>query len=139
MPGMKLLIDTNILLSALLYQNDYQNTLKLFEKADELAVNYHISEFTIYSTCLILMHKKRQHRYEEFIKYIEGKQNIFIENLEPSDLREIFNLKINLDFDDRVQYYLAKKKNLQLVSFDADFDKTDLKRLTPEEALSQLF
>lgn len=39
--------------------------------------------------------------------------------------------KWHLDFDDAYQYTVVKKHQLQLVSFDKDFDKTDLKRLEP--------
>ena len=38
-----------------------------------------------------------------------------------------------LDFDDAYQYVVAEKYNLALVSFDADFDRTDKKRMVPAE------
>ncbi len=136
---MKLLIDTNILLSVLLNQNDHETALEFLDKVEKFDIQYSISEFGMYSAYLLITRRKRPDILNEFISYLEKGKNINIENLKPSDLREIINLKVNLDFDDRVQYYLAKKKNLQLISFDADFDKTDLKRLTPSEALEQLF
>lgn len=40
-----------------------------------------------------------------------------------------------LDFDDAYQYVIAKRDNLTLVSFDADFDRTDLQRRTPAQTL----
>lgn len=45
------------------------------------------------------------------------------------------SIRFNLDFDDAYQYYLAKKYNLTVVSFDKDFDRTDLRRKTPGEIL----
>jgi hypothetical protein len=33
--------------------------------------------------------------------------------------------KFALDFDDAYQYVVAEKYDLQLVSFDADFDRTE--------------
>jgi len=39
----------------------------------------------------------------------------------------------NLDFDDAYQYATAEIYNLNLVSFDTDFDKTKRGRLTPEK------
>ncbi|NTV47430.1 MAG: PIN domain-containing protein [Chlorobiales bacterium] len=36
-----------------------------------------------------------------------------------------------LDYDDAYQYTLARKYGLDLVSFDRDFDKTDMKRIVP--------
>ena len=37
----------------------------------------------------------------------------------------------SLDFDDAYQYVVAEKFGLTLVSFDTDFDRTDLKRIIP--------
>jgi predicted nucleic acid-binding protein len=42
---------------------------------------------------------------------------------------------LNLDFDDAYQYVLAQRRGLRLVSFDADFDRTPLGRVTPAQAL----
>ncbi len=39
----------------------------------------------------------------------------------------------NLDFDDAYQYMLAKEYQLQIISFDKDFDKTKLGRKEPSE------
>jgi len=39
--------------------------------------------------------------------------------------------KVDLDFDDGLQYYYAKKAGIQIVSFDRDFDETDVKRVEP--------
>ena len=41
----------------------------------------------------------------------------------------------NLDFDDAYQYTVASKYNLTIVSFDADFDRTDLGRKQPAALL----
>jgi len=40
-----------------------------------------------------------------------------------------------LDFDDAYQYVTAEKFNLTIVSYDIDFDKTELGRKTPKEIL----
>ena len=39
----------------------------------------------------------------------------------------------HLDFDDAYQYVTSEKFNLVIVSFDADFDRTDRKRVVPAE------
>lgn len=41
-----------------------------------------------------------------------------------------------LDFDDAYQYVIAKRDHLTLVSFDADFDRSDLERKTPAQVLA---
>jgi len=43
-----------------------------------------------------------------------------------------------LDFDDAYQYVIAKRDKLTLVSFDTDFDHTDLQRQTPAQILASL-
>nr|WP_243666302.1 PIN domain-containing protein [Vulcanisaeta sp. JCM 16159] len=43
--------------------------------------------------------------------------------------------KVGLDFDDGLHYYYAKKMGLKLISFDKDFDKTDIERLEPHDVL----
>jgi uncharacterized protein len=40
-----------------------------------------------------------------------------------------------LDFDDAYQYIAAERNGVPLVSFDSDFDDTDLGRLTPQQVL----
>jgi len=46
--------------------------------------------------------------------------------------------RFRLDFDDAYQYVTAREYGLTLVSFDADFDRTDRKRRTPAEVLKAL-
>lgn len=41
--------------------------------------------------------------------------------------------RFNLDFDDAYQYAVAEKYNLEIVSFDTDFDRTERRRKTPDE------
>ena len=40
----------------------------------------------------------------------------------------------HLDFDDAYQYTAADEYGHVLVSFDTDFDRTPLKRITPKQA-----
>ena len=47
---------------------------------------------------------------------------------------EVF-ARFNLDFDDAYQYVVAEKYNLTIISFDSDFDSTELGRKTPREIL----
>jgi len=37
-----------------------------------------------------------------------------------------------LDFDDSYQYAVAQKYSLEIISFDADFDRTEKGRKIPE-------
>jgi len=46
--------------------------------------------------------------------------------------------RFDLDFDDAYQYVVAEKYGLTIISFDSDFDKTELGRRTPKEVLEEL-
>jgi len=45
-------------------------------------------------------------------------------------------VQFRLDFDHACQYALASSQGLNIVSFDADFDRTDLVRHTPTSILA---
>jgi uncharacterized protein len=45
--------------------------------------------------------------------------------------------RTGLNFDDAYQYVAAEKHDLTLVSFDADFDRTERGRKTPAEVLGE--
>ena len=64
-------------------------------------------------------------------------QGAQIYQTELAEEKEIAGLTqtINLDFDDTLQYFVAKKLDAVLVSFDRDFDKTDLKRVEPSQVV----
>ncbi len=55
--------------------------------------------------------------------------------LEPEHTEQLVEVseKFNLDFDDAYQYLCALKYGLTLISFDSDFDRTDLQRKTPDQ------
>ena len=57
-----------------------------------------------------------------------------------SALDELLTLKVTekfgLDFDDVLNYYLARKyRSEEIISFDKHFGKTDVKRLKPVDLL----
>lgn len=133
-----LLIDTNILFSLFLDQNDYESTEKLFTKIEELNIRTFIADFAVYTVCIILSVRNEKIYLEKILNFLRENKNIRIYKLNLEEILETTNLKIELDFDDKVQYYLSKKKKLTLVSFDKDFDGTGIKRLTPKEALRKL-
>ncbi len=61
-----------------------------------------------------------------------------IRHLPPEILRVIqIQKKYGLDYDDSYQYVSTVEYDLQIISFDDDFDDTDLDRITPAEVLSK--
>jgi predicted nucleic acid-binding protein len=43
--------------------------------------------------------------------------------------------KYDLDFDDAYQYVAAKSRHLQLITFDKDFNKTDINPQVPQNII----
>jgi len=62
--------------------------------------------------------------------------SIYDTNLSDEMAAALITEKIDLDFDDTLQYYVAKKLGVDaLVSFDKHFDKVDIRRVEPRDLL----
>lgn len=128
------LIDTNIFLEALLEQNRTDEVKRLF-RTKPLA-DFYITDFSLHSIGVILFKLKQSRLYYSFIEdlILDG---IGILSLRNSDLLKLHEISIryDLDFDDAYQYVSTKKYDLQFISFDKDFDKTDINRKEPIDIL----
>jgi predicted nucleic acid-binding protein len=133
-----MLIDSNIAFSLLLEQNDYEETNRLFDVIEHFSLKVTILDFALYSMTINFLKRGHCKEIKQFLETLNSSKNISIYRPKPSEISEALSLNINLDFDDKLHYYLAKKKNLSFISYDQDFDKTDLKRLTPTQVLKTL-
>lgn len=137
------LFDTNIFLETLLEQQ----RADICERALASATKEHpgwVTGYTLHSIEAIIGAARRRQmsaRYwpdllEKFLTSIEI--NPFMHRYETSTPEEkivvgIAN-SINLDFDDALQYYVAKSKRLALVTLDKDFrGLKDIQVLDPAE------
>jgi len=70
--------------------------------------------------------------------FIDG--DVSLIRLKPEDSKQLIEVvnQLKLDFDDAYQYLAAELNDLTIVSFDKDFDKTELGRKTPSQILKQL-
>jgi uncharacterized protein len=59
--------------------------------------------------------------------------SIGVIGLDPEDVFPLTKVskQFNLDFDDAYQYAIAEKHSLPIMSFDADFDRTEKGRKVP--------
>ena len=128
------LADTNIFLEALLEQ-DKKDDVQSFLQTIDLSTIF-ITDLSLHSIGIILY---RLNNFEIFISFVEDVviDGIRILSLNPEDLKGLDQTteKSNLDFDDAYQYAVAAKYELQLISFDKDFDQTERKRKEPAEVL----
>ncbi|WP_456401518.1 type II toxin-antitoxin system VapC family toxin [Persephonella sp.] len=127
---MKYLLDTNIWLEALLNQERPEEVIKFLNKysGESLA----ISDFSLHSIIIILTKFKEFETEDLFLDDIID-SGVKVVSIDSHNLKEVLKVmkEYNIDFDDAYQYFIAKKYNLVLVSFDKDFDKTDIPRKVP--------
>ena len=130
------LVDTNIWLKRLLNQ---ERSTEVAELLSEVPSNYlFITDFSLHSIGIIVFKLNCIVNFQKFIQdiFIDGSVGLTTVNAsEMIDLIDAMKILI-LDFDDVYQYYVMKKYDLFLISFDHDFDKIPEGRLIPESALS---
>jgi uncharacterized protein len=132
------LVDTNIFLELLLCRANAQSVREFLIKTDPALIG--LSDFTLHSIGVFLF---RENQYDLFIRFmadILGEGDIRILSLNSEDMAELPGTakKFQIDFDDAYQYAVARKYKLSLVSFDHDFDRTDIARVTPAELVTQV-
>ena len=128
------LADTNIFLEALLEQDKTADVQSFLQNIDLSTI--FITDLSLHSIGIILYRLKNFALFSSFLEdiIVDG---IGILSLSPEDLKTL-NLiadQFNLDFDDAYQYAVAAKYEMQLISFDTDFDRTERKRKEPIEVL----
>ena len=128
------LADTNIFLEALLGQ-DKKDDVQSFLQNIDLSTIF-ITDLSLHSIGIILYRLKNFVLFSSFLEdiIVDG---VSILSLPPEDLKtlDLTADKFNLDFDDAYQYTVAAKYEMQLISFDTDFDRTERKRKEPVEVL----
>lgn len=132
------LLDTNIWLERLLQQARSADVKKLLDAVD--SSDLAISDFSLHSIGVILGRSQKLALLDQFATdlFIHGRVAMLgVPALEMQKVTAAMRAQ-RLDFDDAYQYVLAKGGPLVLVSFDTDFDSTDLPRQTPAQVLAGL-
>jgi predicted nucleic acid-binding protein len=129
------LVDTNIWLELLLEQEKAEEVKNFLQNREsrELA----ITEFSLYSIGIILNKFGKIAVFKDFITDTIIKSSVNRICLNANQLKSCADTmkKFSLDFDDSYQYVAAIHYNCTLVSFDSDFDGTDLIREIPTKYL----
>jgi len=126
------LIDTNIFLEALLEQ-EKTDVVRSFLSSTNVEYMF-ITDLTLHSIGIILFKLKKDDLFLSFLDnvIINGVSVIYLNEKELKKVSEI-SKSFNLDFDDAYQYAVAEKYDLQIISFDRDFDNTLRKRKEPND------
>ena len=125
------LLDTNIFLELLLDQDEAASVRALL--STQVPGDLYISDLAFHSIGIILYQKQAARLFSEVVRDLFGEGGIAILSLHSEDIVRVEQVAaaFGLDFDDAYQYVVAEKFDLVLVSFDADFDRTDKKRIIP--------
>ncbi len=132
------LVDTSVWLEVLLDQERAGEARSFLAAGQRRGLA--ITDFSLHSVGVVLGRLRKLDAYRDFIADAVERTETAIISLGTDDLKELSPLqdRLRLDFDDAYQYLAAQKHGLTLVSFDADFDRTEVGRKTPNEAAKLL-
>ena len=126
-----LLVDTNIFLELFLGQERAEECQKFLEKISSGELEAVITGFTVHAVEAVLNDS------ELILLFLRNLQNsiglnVYETSLEDEMAVSMLMGEIGLDFDDTLQYYVARKLGVEaIVSFDRHFDQVDVKRKEP--------
>ena len=134
-PEMRCLIDTNIFLEVILEQEKSRESLDFLSKTN--VFEFFVTDYTLHSIGALLVRRRLHEVFQQFLSDMLLDSEIEVISVLAEEMPELIKAakKFNLDFDDAYQYLAARKYDLILVSFDADFDRTDRGRKMPSQVL----
>lgn len=137
--GPRLIVDTNIWLERMLDQKRADEVARLLGAVPDRELA--ISEFAFYSIGHLLVARERPLDFRRFVADLFVDGHVFLVRLTGEDYYDVLDAieQYRLDFDDAYQCVAATSRELGLVSFDTDFDRTDLERLEPQDVLDARF
>ena len=128
-----LLVDTNIFLELFLGQEKAEDCERFLEKTSTGELETTITKFTEHAIEATLNNPKLILTFLRNLKNSLG-LNVYETSLEDEMAASMLMEEVKLDFDDSLQYYIAKKLGAKvIVSYDKHFDKVDIKRREPAD------
>lgn len=126
------LLDTNVFLEILLQRENSEAAKHIFISNPH--TDLFITDFSFHSIGVFLFQRNKHDVYERFVKDIVIKTEIGVIGLDPEDVPILARVskRFNLDFDDAYQYAVAVIHGLEIMSFDTDFDRTEMGRKVPD-------
>jgi uncharacterized protein len=113
--------------------------MKLMGKIEEKKFDAFVTSFSLHTIEVILNRNKKHTLLNDFLKRVMNAPALTVYQTTIQEERDIALLapQVGLDFDDGLQYFVTKALGASLISFDHDFDTTDLKRIEPHSLLSE--
>ena len=132
---MKLLLDTNIFLEVILDQERAKEAQALLSEVEKY--EFSISDYSLHSIGLLLFRRGQHEVFRQFLKDIILGVGVAVVALSAQEMEGLIQVaqRFSLDFDDAYQYVVAERYGLTIISFDADFDRTERGRKVPKDLL----
>ena len=132
---MKLLLDTNIFLEVILDQERANEARTLLSEVE--GHEFFISDYSLHSIGLLLFRRGKHEVFRQFLKDMILNVGVAVITLSAQEMESLIEVaqRFNLDFDDAYQYAVAERYGLTIVSFDADFDRTERGRKMPKDLI----
>jgi uncharacterized protein len=131
-----ILLDTNIFLELLLDQSKASDCETLLDEISTGEREAVVSHFSLHAVEALMDDREK---LLGFLRDVENSDGLSVHETDVADEISIALLSktLNRDFDDSLQYYLAKKLGVDcIVSFDRHFDALDGKRCEPLDLLA---
>ena len=128
------LLDTNVFLEILLEQEKSAECEFLLKNIKHSNMLFYVSSFTLHSIEVTMIREDKTELLSDFLRFILASKIIRLDTNTNEEL-QILNLakEFELDFDDAFQFYLCRKNNLKIISFDKHFDKLTIQRVEPKD------
>ncbi|RLA96495.1 MAG: VapC toxin family PIN domain ribonuclease, partial [Deltaproteobacteria bacterium] len=98
---------------------------------------FFISDYSLHSIGLLLFRRGKHEVFRQFLKDMILNVGVAVSALSAQEMESLIEVaqRFNLDFDDAYQYAVAERYGLTIVSFDADFDRTERGRKVPKDLI----
>ena len=132
---MKLLLDTNIFLEVILDQERANEARTLLSEIE--GHEFFISDYSLHSIGLLLFRRGKHEVFRQFLRDMILGVGVAVIALSAQEMESLIEVaqRFGLDFDDAYQYAVAERYGLTIVSFDADFDRTERGRKVPKDLI----
>lgn len=133
-----ILLDTNIILELLFAQKRKDECRLLLERIATGEIEAILLALTLYSIEIAMTREKNDDGLIQFLTSLKKWDGLIIYHTTlDDDLAAIRARKrFSLDYEDALHYAVAKRHRCAFVSFDHDFDRTDIKRIEPRSFLT---
>lgn len=135
---MTITVDTSVFIELLLDQDRAKESESLLDAIARGRLDATVSHFTVHAIEAML---PTQQKLSIFLKDVETSKGLTVYETTISDEQSvsILSSKTGLDFDDSIQYYVAKRTGSSaIVSFDKHFDGCGIPRREPIQILKGL-